>query len=52
MSKQQPPRTPELKALLAYLQTKASPRKGLQKRAAVLTAEIIARLQSQSHLKK
>lgn len=52
MSKQQPPRTPELKALLAHLQTKASPRKGMKERAAVLTHEIIARLQSQSQLKK
>jgi hypothetical protein len=45
-------RTPELKALLEHLQSKASPRQGLKKRAEMLTTQIIARLQSQSQLKK
>jgi len=48
-----PPRqAPELKALLARLQTKVSPAKRMRVRAEVLTAEIIAQIQRQSRLKK
>ncbi len=46
------PRAPELKALLARLQTKASPAKTLKARAEVTTAEIIALLQRQSRFRK
>jgi hypothetical protein len=44
--------TPELKALLALLQTKMSPKKRLQVQAAAVTTEIIALAQRQSRLKK
>jgi hypothetical protein len=47
-----PPRAPELKALLAHLQTKTSPAKMLKVRAKVLTTEIIALVQRQSRLRK
>jgi len=48
-----PPRqAPELKALIARLQTKTSPAKRLRVRAEALTAEIIAQIQRQSRLKK
>jgi hypothetical protein len=47
-----PPRAPELKALLAHLQTKTSPTKILKIRAKVLTTEIIALVQRQSRLRK
>jgi hypothetical protein len=46
------PQAPELKALLAHLQTRMSPRKRLRVRAAALTIEIIAQIQRQSRLKK
>jgi hypothetical protein len=47
-----PPQTPELKALLAHLQTRKSPKKRLQVQAAVLTTQIIAQIQRQSRLRK
>jgi hypothetical protein len=47
-----PPQTPELKALLAHLQTKMSPKKRLRVQAAVATTEIIAQVQRQSRLRK
>lgn len=47
-----PPRAPELKALLARLQTNPSPTKKLKVRAEVMTTEIIALLQRQSHFRK
>ncbi len=46
------PRAPELKALLARLQTNPSPAKKLKVRAEVMTTEIIALLQRQSRFKK
>lgn len=46
------PQAPELKTLLAHLQTKTSPTKILRARAEVLTTEIIALCQRQSRLKK
>ena len=46
------PQTPELKALLARLQTKMSTKKRLRVRAAVSTTEIIAQIQRQSRLRK
>ena len=46
------PRAPELKALLAHLQTKMSPKKRLQVQAAAVATEIIALAQRQSRLKK
>ena len=46
------PQTPELKALLAHLQTKMSPKKRLQVQAAAVATEIIALAQRQSRLKK
>jgi hypothetical protein len=52
MHKPPPRQAPELKALIARLQSKASPAKRLRSRAAVLTAEIIAQIQRQSRLKK
>lgn len=47
-----PPQAPELKALLARLQTNASPAKKLRVRAEVLTTEIIAQVQRQSRRRK
>jgi len=48
-----PPRqAPELKALLARLQTQISPAKRLRVRAQMLTTEIIAQVQRQSRRKK
>jgi len=48
-----PPRqAPELKALLARLQTRTSPTKRMRIRAEAMTAEIIAQIQRQSRLKK
>jgi hypothetical protein len=46
------PRAPELKALLARLQTNPSPAKQQKVRAEVTTTEIIALLQRQSRFKK
>jgi len=46
------PRAPELKALLARLQTNPSPAKKLKVRAEVTTTEIIALLQRQSRFRK
>jgi hypothetical protein len=43
---------PELKALLAHIDAKISPAKRLRVRAENATAEIIARAQRQSRLKK
>jgi hypothetical protein len=46
------PQAPELKALLAHFQTKTSPTTRLRLRAAASVAEIIAKIQHQSRLKK
>jgi hypothetical protein len=46
------PRTPELKALLARLQTNVSPNKKSRVRAEMTTMEIIALLQRQSRFKQ
>jgi hypothetical protein len=46
------PQAPELKALLAQLQTRMSPKKRLRVRAAMLVTEIIAQVQRQSRLGK
>ena len=46
------PRAPELKALLARLQTQSSPAKQQRVRAEVITTEIIALLQRQSRHRK
>jgi len=46
------PRTPELQALLAHLQTKMSPKKRLKIQAAAVAAEIITLAQRQSRLRK
>jgi len=51
MQKKQRPPAPELKALVASLRNKASPKHGLQKRAAALVADAIVRIQRQSRLK-
>ncbi len=46
------PRAPELKALLARLQTNTSPAKKSRVRAEMMTTEIIALLQRQSRFRK
>jgi hypothetical protein len=46
------PQAPELKALLAHLQTSMSPAKRLRVRAEVLASDIIAQIQRKSRLKK
>ena len=45
------PQAPELKALLAQLQAPMSPKQRLRMQAAVVTAEVIARIQGRSRLK-
>lgn len=47
-----PPPAPELKALLARLQTRMSSQKTLRVQAAIVATEIIAQVQRQSRLKK
>jgi hypothetical protein len=46
------PQAPELKALLAHLQTRMSSKKRLRVQAAVVATEVIALAQRQSRLKK
>jgi hypothetical protein len=46
------PQTPEMKAFLAYLDGKMSPKKQLEIRASVITAYIIEHVRRQSRLKK
>ena len=46
------PQTSELKALLAHIQMKMSPKKRLRVRAEMLTAEIIARARRESYFRK
>ena len=46
------PQASEMKALLARLKAKRSPRENLRARAAAMTTEILARIQRESRLKK
>jgi hypothetical protein len=46
------PQAPELKALLAHFQAGTSPTKRLRLHASASVAEIIAKIQRQSRLKK
>ena len=47
-----PSRASELNALLTHLKSKKSPRETQRMRAAAVTAEIIARIQRESRLRK
>jgi hypothetical protein len=47
-----PPQTPEMKALLEFLQKGLPPKQQLKIRASSVTEHIIARIQQQSRLKK
>jgi hypothetical protein len=52
MEKPPPPQAPELKALLAQLESGLSPRQRLRMRAAAMTRDIVARARRQSREKK
>jgi len=52
MDDKKPPQTPEMKAFVEWIEKGLPPRKKLEVRASIITAQIIIRLQQQSRLKK